>query len=131
MEKESEEYVSYYDRVESAKIKIKEDLAKKQQVKPEGQRLSELQVRWAEATISLIDNDSFKTFLELEKSALNNALRLAYMPRNTNQKMSYGENMAYNEGYYAGLMHVKLERENIWNKYLAYLKNKHGEKNEN
>lgn len=125
-----EEYVSYADRVESAKAQYRQDALKDKQKRGEGIPLVEPQVRWAEATIPLIDNESFKVYLELEKAALSNALRGAYVTRNANPKMSYGENMSYNEGYYAGLTQVKVERENIWNKYLEMLKNKQEKKNE-
>lgn len=121
MEEEKVEvgYKTFSERVEE----IKEAAAKSFKDKIENKQdqknflFTKEQMDFCAQTIDLLKNEAFQKYLWLEQQTIASELAKAYIQKNHNKSLTYGESMSYNEGFYHGLLKMKAVRDNLWESY--------------
>ena len=100
---------------------IKADTARKQEEKKrdilskkKAVFSNEWEDNWADDTIGLMSSEVFKRYKEIEDKSIGEALIGSYEEYPTMNSGSFGEKMAYNKGFYHGLLHVRNLRDKIW-----------------
>lgn len=118
---------SYYEKIakEREELELKKKSVKKERVAEE---LSSAIIDFAEKTIVLKDYPAFKSYNEFESQIITEVLTSSFTPKTHNPKMSYGELMAYNEGFLNGVKLIRDKRNQAW---FAYLKNSNSRKENN
>ena len=127
-EKKPEVYLPYIERVNKAKEEGQKKAFQKHNINKVA-KLSEEQVRFCEATIELKDSTAYKKLQEFASGLIVDAMRGAFHVKQLDEagkgdRKTFGESMAYNEGYYHGLLKLKSDVDRMWLAYLTSLQDK-------
>jgi len=107
------------DIVEEAKQEVKD---KKKVVK---YSISEKEIEFAKALYDLMQNSSFKKFLELENYEIGDLMTQAFNKPSEGdfQSNNFGEQMAFNKGRYIQMMRFRARREELLRRYIYLQEN--------
>ena len=105
---------SYFDKIQEQRAK---EAQKKEVSIKKTASMSDAMLNVAASTIGLRDIEAFKAYLNFESQIIVDILSAAFVPKNHNQKMTYGESMAFNEGFAAGVQFIRDKRTALWHQY--------------
>ena len=110
--------MSYADRVKERKDKVEEKKVSQTKL-----LMSAKEIEFARALVALMNNESFKIYLQFESYELGDTLATAFDAPNQGELngASFGEQMAFKKGGYVKLLKWRKRREELVKRYAYYL----------
>lgn len=110
---------SYIDRMNEVISKAREE-AKQNKVKK--LKMSDRETQIAKALVDLMNNDSFKKFIELENDEIGSLMANAFKYVESDL-VNFGEKMAFNKGRYEQMLSFRQRREEMVKRYIYIIEN--------